>query len=589
MIQMKKSNVTIALVIGVFLSGCSALNNMVKLAKDQKLEVSPSPLEVHGDLVQFDMSALLPAKMLPSKYVFTLNTFYKYGEMDKVIDSLKFKASDFPNSSSSTSRMSKTFSFPYEPAMNQGTLDVQGVASDLKGNSKPTERITVAQGLITTSKLVKDVYYVAYANHGYNDREELVPQKVDFFFDQGKSKLKASETKSKKGKDFSAFIASKNVTRTVSITGGHSPEGTETINSDLSQNRASSIEKYYRSQMKKYDYKKMSGDINFILKPVVQDWTAYKEALNTYDGISDAHKSEALKVINGLGTFEEKEKSLQKLASYKSIFKGVYPKLRIAKTEVLTVKPKKSNAEIAILAKTIIDGAVSMDTLSNEELMFAASLTPSLSEKEAIYKVATKKSGSVAAHNNLGAVYLDMAQEGNMNVNIEKALTQFEITANKSKITEASVNMATAYLMQGNSEKAYEAILEASSNSGIHTAGINGVKGALEIKKANYFDAISTMGAGEQSADVSFNKGLALLLNKEYQNAIIAFNNTTEKNSDYALAYYCSAIASARLRNDADILSSLKKAVEADPKLKDMALNDLEFKDFANAVNTALN
>lgn len=589
MIQMRKSNVAIALVIGVLLSGCSALNNMLKLAKDQKLEVTPSPLEVHGDMVNFDMSALLPSKMLPAKYVYTLNTFYKYGEVDKAVGSIEFKASDFPNSSSSTSRMSKEFSFPYDPAMKQGTLDIQGVASDLKGNSKPTERITVAPGIITTSKLVKDVYYAAYAAHGYNDKEELVPTTVDYFFDQGRSTLKSTETRSKKGKDFSAFIASKNVTRTVTITGGHSPEGTETINSDLSQDRAAAIEKYYRSQMKKYDYKEMSDGINFVLKPVVQDWTAFKDAINSYDGISDAQKSEIMKVVNGAGTFEDKEKALQKQSSYKKIFKDVYPGLRIAKTEVLTVKPKKTSAEIAILAKAIVDGSASADTLSNEELMYAATLTPSLSEKEGIYKAATKKSGSAAAHNNLGAVYLEMAQEGNTNANVEKALTQFEIAANKNKTTEVSANMATAYVMQGNTDKAYEAISAAASSAGMHAAGINGVKGSLEIKKAAYSEAISTMGAGNQSADVSFNRGLALLLNKDYQNAIAAFGNTTEKNSDYALAHYCSAIASARLRNDADMLSSLKKAVETDPKMKEMALNDLEFKNFAGAVSTALN
>lgn len=589
MIQMKKLNVAIALVIGIFLSGCSALNNMVKLANDQQLEVTPSPLEVHGDVVKFDVSALLPAKMLPAKYVYTLNTFYKYGEVDKAVGKIEFTATAFPNSSSSTSRANETFSFPYDPAMKQGTLDVQGAASDLKGNSKPTNRITVAQGIITTSKLVKDVYYAAYADHGYVAKEELEPTTVDFFFDQGRSELKYSERRSKKGKGFSAFIASKNVTRTVAITGGHSPEGTETINSDLSKDRAAAIEKFYRAQMKRYDYKEMADAINFVLKPVVQDWTAYKDALNSYDGISDAQKSAILKIVNGGGSFEDKEKALQKLDSYKATFKDVYPSLRIAKTEVLTVKAKKTQAEIAVLAKAVADGSASADTLTNGELLYAASLTPSLSEKAAIYLAATKKSGSAVAHNNLGAVYLDMAQEKDMNANVEKAITQFEISANKNKTPEVSANLATAYLMQGNSEKALEAITQASANAGTHGAGINGVKAALQIKKGDYPEAIASMSGATESTDVMFNKGLALLLNKDYQNAVAAFGNLTEKDGEYALAYYCSAIASARLRNDKDMLKSLKKAVDADPKMKDMALNDLEFKNFAGVVNTALN
>ncbi|MEQ6121028.1 tetratricopeptide repeat protein [Reichenbachiella sp. MALMAid0571] len=590
---MRKSNFAIALVTGLFLlSGCSALKNMQKLAKDQDLQVTPNPLEVHGDKVKFEMSAVLPAKMLPSKYMYTINTFYKYGESDKTVGSIELKSSDFPNQSTSTSRKSGEFEFDYVDAMKSGNLEIQGVASSMtSGKSlKTTDRLVVAPGIITTSKLVKDVYYTAYAFHGYNDKEELVPTTVDFFFDQGRSLLKSSETRSKKGKDFSAFIADKNVTRTVTIIGGHSPEGTETINSDLSGDRAAAIEKYYRAQMKKYDYKEMADGIKFVLKPVIQDWKSFKDALNSYNGISDAQKSEIIKIVNGAGTFEDKEKALQKLDSYKAIFKDIYPGLRIAKTEVLTVKIKKSNPTISVLAKQIVDGKVSADTLSNEELLFAASLTPSLSEKEAIYKAATKKSGSWQSHNNLGAVYLDMAMEGNKNQNIEKAVAQFEIAAKKNNAAEVLGNLATSYLMQGDNVKAFDTISEAlgKSPSKDHAAGMNGVKGALEIKRGEYDAALSSLGSAKSEADVIFDRGLALLLNKDFQNAITAFGDVTEKDSDYALAYYCSAIASARLKNDSDMISSLKKAVDKDPKLKDMALNDLEFNKYAGAVSTAL-
>ena len=50
----------------------------------------------------------------------------------------------------------------------------------------------------------------------------------------------------KRDDEFEAFIAHKNITRTVTITGTHSPEGTERINSKLSNDRAAVIEKYYR-------------------------------------------------------------------------------------------------------------------------------------------------------------------------------------------------------------------------------------------------------------------------------------------------------------------------------------------------------
>ncbi|SMD37816.1 OmpA family protein [Reichenbachiella faecimaris] len=592
---MRKSNIVIAFFVGLtMLSGCSALNNMVKLAATQQVDVVPNPLELHGDSVKVDMSVVLPAKMLPQKYVYNLTTYYKSGENDVEVGTMVFDATDFPDSKTTTSRKSDTYSFLYNPAASQGVLEVKGVAADQNGKTKEAPRMEVAKGIITTSQLVEDEFYSAYAFSGYNDQEELVPTNVDFFFDQGSSVLRSSETRSEKGKEFAAFIADKNVTKTVTITGTHSPEGTETINSGLSEARAKAIEKYYRSQMRKYDYKDMADSINFILKPVVEDWTAFKDALSAYEGVSDAQKSEILKVVNGAGVFEDKEKALQKLDSYKAIFKDIYPGLRAAKTEVLTVKDKKTNAEIAVLAKQVSEGTASADTLSSAELLFAGTLTPSLTEKEAIYKAATKKDGSWESHNNLGAVYLEMAaaaEGAERTSNVEMAITQLEIAANKNNTAEVLANMATAYALQGDKAQAYDAVVAGleKSPSSDHASGMNAVKGSLEIKNGEYDAAFESLKTAKESTSVAFNRGLALLLNKDYENAVTGFGNAAEQDAEFAKAYYASAVASARLKNDADMLASLKTAIEKDPELKEKALNDLEFSNYAAQVAEALN
>jgi len=49
--------------------------------------------------------------------------------------------------------------------------------------------------------------------------------------------------------------------------------------------------------------------------------------------------------------------------------------LRAAKTEILTVKAKKTDAEISVLAKQITKAEVGGDALSFEELMYSATLT----------------------------------------------------------------------------------------------------------------------------------------------------------------------------------------------------------------------
>src|SRR5690606_10481591 len=117
------------LILGIIgLSGCT-LPKMVKMAKEQHLTVTPNPLEVHKDTVAFDMAANLPVKMLKKRTVYTLNTYYKYGESEHALQPLELRAEDYPNSATEQPRVTKDFAFAYSPAMKTGVLEVEGVAS----------------------------------------------------------------------------------------------------------------------------------------------------------------------------------------------------------------------------------------------------------------------------------------------------------------------------------------------------------------------------------------------------------------------------------------------------------------------------
>lgn len=589
MTQMRKLIYAIVLFGTITLSGC-ALNKMVKMAKDQELTVVPSPLELHGDSVKFEMSALLPVKMLKEGKVYTVRTFYVYGDQEIDLGSIEFRKSDFPNSDDQQPRQTEQFSFAYEPAMKRGDLEVQGVATNEKnGKSKESPRMKVAEGVITTSSLAQNAFYSAYADHGYNNQEELTPTVVPFYFPQGSAVLRTSEKRSDRGNYFDAFLAEKNVTRTVTITGAHSPEGPERVNENLSRNRARAIETYYRQRMRNYDYRGLADSIDFILKPVVEDWTMFKEKLQAYEGLTDAQKQEYLNIINGSGSFEEKEDALQRLSTYREVFNNIYPELRVAQTEILTVKVKKPDSEIAVLARQIAQGTIDADTLSDEELSYAATLTPSLQEKEAIYKAATKKNDSWASHNNLGAVYLQMAKEATSesqkNQYVEMAITQFEISLNKQESAEVYNNLAVAYLLQGNKAKAVEANQKSMglSPSDNIASGTSGVSGSLQLQSGLYSDAISSLSNAEESTENLFNKGLAQLLNGEYQNSLTTFEEVIDLNSDFALAHYGAAVASARLQNSEGVYEHIGEAVAINPELKETALNDLEFVDYAES------
>ncbi|MDQ3394867.1 MAG: OmpA family protein [Bacteroidota bacterium] len=581
---------SLALMGAVTFSGCT-LQKMVKRGKNQQITVTPNPLEVHADTVNFSLAATLPAKTLRKGKIYTVNTFYEFGGEELPLEGVEFAAENFKGNDQPNQK--KDYSFAYRPEMQDGDLTVQGVASNPKNQkSRSSARMKVADGIITTSKMVKDVNYAAYADHGYITGEELEPTNVEFYFDQGSSQLRTSETRSDRGSFLRNFIADKNVTKTVTITGTHSPEGTERVNKNLAADRASAIQKYYRDQMRRYDYKGAADSINFVAKPVVEDWTELKEMLQGYDKLNQEQKNEVLSIINGQGDFAEKENRVSRLPYYRTtLFKDIYPQLRTAKTEILTVKEKKPDSEIAVLSRQIATGAVSADTLSNEELAYSATLTPSLAERENIYKAAVKKQDSWQAHSNLAATYLEMAQgsdsEEDRRKHIENAKTQLEIASKQKETAEVLSNLAVVQMMDGNASKAMSTInraaqLESSETTG---RGIAGVKGALEIRSAQYDKAIQTLSRAEQTPLNLYNKGLAQLLKKDFQNASTTFNEVVKMNNPliHAEAHYLLAVTSARMKNENQVTDNLKKAVTANPDLKEKALKDAEFLQYSES------
>ena len=582
----------VALVSAALLSGC-ALNQMIKRAKESNLTVTPDPLEVHGGKVDHEVSATLPAKLLPSGKVYTMYSLYKYNDQMLPVGSKELRADDYPNNQESSTSVKENYSFDYEQGMNPGSMMLYGEAKDPKnGKVKYTDTLEIAKGLILTSLLVEDVAYSSYADHGYVDKEELIPTRVNFFFDQGRSSVNMSlsvdgKNNKDKNSELSAFIAEKNVTRTVTITGTHSPEGTETINSDLAGERAQTIEKIYRRQMKRYDYKGLADSIKFIQKPVIQDWNGLKSALASYEGISNESKSQMNNIVNGNGSFEDKEKELQKVSGYDKVFDEIYPTLRSAQTEILTVKPKKTPAQIAVLAKQIVAEEVSADNLKMEELLFAGSMTPSLEEKAGIYEAATKKGESWVAHNNLGATYIDMALNGDV-AKAADAITQLEIARNLNNSSEVNANMGAAFILQMEYDRALGALNEAVGGNNEVNLKVNSMKGMIETKNADYDAAQSSLGAGNNDGKSNLNQGLAFLLDKEYEQASTVLDVAKDDSSVAAKAYYLIAVTAARQENEEEILYNIAEAVKVDPDLKQMALEDLEFRNYADQVSEAI-
>ena len=244
---MKNINILkISLVVLVFISGCNPLKKMIKLSEQQQINVNPDPILMNGGNVVFDVETTLPVGMLPKGTSYTLN--FEYDGEDA--GSLEFRASDYPNSSTSVSTSSKSLSIPFNDSMmdNIKKLSVIGNAKVVvTGKNLNTESSDVADGVNTTQRFnqAQNIGTIR-SNPGYTDAEETETTTVEFYFNQGSSYLRGSEKKSDRGEQFSAFVAEKNITKGVNITGAHSPEGSTKVNESLAARRAATIEKYYR-------------------------------------------------------------------------------------------------------------------------------------------------------------------------------------------------------------------------------------------------------------------------------------------------------------------------------------------------------
>ncbi len=575
----------------IVLSGGCTLNKMVKLAKKQETVVTPNPLEVHADQVKFNLAATLPPKMLKKKTTYTANVDYKYADKKQNVGTVVFDAAEFPNAKKEQPKKNQDFTFPYADDMKRGELVMQGVAAKGK-KSKTTPEMVLAPGIITTSRLYKEPQLVAYSETGYTTEPEFEPTNVAFFFPQGSAQLQTSETRSKRGKFLDAFIAEKNVTKTVTVTGTHSPEGAERVNSRLSENRAEAIQKYYRNKMRNYNYQNAADSVEFVLKPIIQDWAQLRDTLAATDVLTEEQESQVLAIIDGGGEFEEQEDQLHRLPFYNKLLKQVYPKLRTAQTEILTLTPKKPDSEISVLARQMAEGRADTNNLLNDkEILHAATLTPDLEEKGAIYMAAMKQYGndSWKPHNDFAAVQLEMAKKANDQTRrqqlADEALNHLQIAVKMQETAEIYNNMAVAYTMKGNREQAMQALNKAAGMTGGEqvTKMINAAKGVNQIKAAQYSEAVATLSQAGDSAVVLYNRGLAQILAGQADAAMSTLTEAASRAGNDGDLYYLMAIAAARSRNESAVMTNLQQAIRNNSDLRARVLEDLEFRAFSNS------
>ena len=214
------------------------------------------------------------------------------------------------------------------------------------------------------------------------------------------------------------------------------------------------------------------------------------------------------------------------------------------------------------------------DSLSVEEILYAATLTQDLNTKLDIYKKAETKYGSDwRTSNNVGYIYLMQNKLNDAETELKKA----DAASAGNPIIKNNLGIVARW--KGDRKAAMELYKSATAAG----SEVSYNMGIIEIQNGNYAAAVADFGTNN-----TFNSALAKLLNGNTDGAMSTIDNSgTEK--DAALSFYLKAIAGAR-QGKADVLTNnLKAAIQKDASFKQMAKDDAEFIKFrTNAEFTGL-
>ncbi len=562
---MKQSriNVFASIALAALLASCAGLNKMKTKAQDVAYTVTPEVLEAHAGKVDVTIKVKVPENYMDKKATVQLTPVLKYegGETAFPPKTVQGESVDGNNqviSYLNGGQYTYTGSVPYNENMKVSDLVVR-IKAIKAGESLDFDDVKIADGVIATSDLVKDDG--AAATIGKDNFQRIVAESkgADIYFLIQQAALRGTELRKEEIKALKDFIkdsekAENKEFKGVSISSYASPDGPTDLNTSLSEKRQKTTKSYLSKELKRA---KVDGSAEgfFDVKNTPEDWEGFK-ALMEASSIQD--KELILRVLSMYSDPEVREKEIKNMAeTYKVIADDILPQLRRSKVDVNIEVIGKSDEEISALATS------NPDSLTVEELLYAATLTDDLDKQLTIYRSVNKVFPKCwRGYNNAACVLVNQNKLDEAKVALEKAN---ELKANNETVNN---NLGVVALRQGDLAKAEE-YFGAAAGAGPE---LDNNLGILSIHKGDYDAAMRYFGNS-----TSCNAALAKILATKYDAALSTLNANT---NEIGLKYYLKAIVGARTADNDLVFDSLRKAVELDGSLKEAAANDMEFGKF---------
>ena len=549
----KKIMLVSSLALAVVFVSC---NKNMKALDASYFKTTPNPLEEKGGKVDATVTGTFPVKYFNKKAVVTVTPVMKFnGEEVKAQSSVFQGEKILDNNQKIAYKAGGTYtmkpSFFYIPEMAKSELFLNfSVVQKKKTYNLPA--VKVADGVLATSELasVKEIKPALTADKFQRITQENQNADILFLIQQAQlrnSELKAADVQAFSSKVKEARDAQNKEVTSLEVLGYASPDGAIDLNTNLAEKRQKVTADYVNKELKK-----LKSNVTVDSKFTAEDWEGF-QALMESSNIQD--KDLILRVLSMYQDPEQREREIKNLSTtFKSIATDILPQLRRSRMKLTVDVTGKSDEQIAQLA------AASPAELSVEELLYAATLSKTNSEKAVIYQKAIDLYPSdVRGYNNLGLVNYEMGKVAEAQNLYQKALTV------DPKSADANYNLGLIALSKGSFTDAQSYFGKSAGTAG----DLNAALGTSYIAQGDYSKARNVM------AEVNTNNAaLAQILSSDYNSARRTLAAVAAPN---AMTAYLSAIIGARTNDRDAVYSNLKTAVQKDSSLAKKALSDLEF------------
>lgn len=550
----KKLGFVAALGAMVAMSSCS--KKLGDFAADY-FTTNPNPLEVVGEKVPGVVTGNIPAKFFQKNAQVTVTPYLVYNNTETASHAYTFQGENVRGNNPVISydnggTVTIPVGFDYVPEMAQSKLEL-GFTVTQGNNQYVLPRVTVADGVVGTAYMADAATIMPCLAEDKFQR--IINEKYDaeIMFLINVANIREDQLTTQQMVDLWNQIDATHDNpnyqlQDINIKSYASPDGGYEFNYNLAEEREKNTQKYVDEQLKKAEISGVEQTSEF----TAEDWEGFRklvEASNLQD------KNLILSVLSRFEDPEEREAQLRNLAEvFPVIADQILPRLRYSRITASIDAIGKTDEEIMELVSS------NPNSLSVDELLYAATTTDDNSKKEQIYALAAQLyPNDYRTWNNLGYTqYID----GDFS-NAASAFNKAKSLASSNNSIVA-MNQGLIELNNGNYQAANKLFGSAAGADGLGQA-----LGTYYMKLGDNVSAAKAFGDA-----ISNNAALSQILNQNYSKAGQILNAISTPD---ATTYYLKAILGARTNNENMVSTNLNKAIQLDSSMAQKAIGDLEF------------